>query len=51
MDLMLFIILSIAGMAFFALLSRKWGYRIGVGMAKKRMKDLGLTEEDKEAHK
>lgn len=51
MELLVFLILFSAGMLFFALLSRKWGYRIGVGMAKKHMKDLGVTEEDKEIHK
>lgn len=50
MDLLIFLLLFIVGMWIFALLSRKWGYRIGVGMAKKRMKDLGLTENDKEYH-
>jgi hypothetical protein len=50
MDLLLFLIIFAAGIFFFALISRKWGYRIGAGMARKRMKDLGLTDEDKEAH-
>ncbi len=51
MSLLLFLVLFLVGMWFFAFLSRKWGYRIGVGMAHKRMKDLGVTEEDKEIHK
>lgn len=51
MNLLIFLILFLAGMLFFAFITKKWGYQIGVGMAKKRMKDLGVTEEDKEIHK
>lgn len=50
MDLLIFILIAAAATMFFALISRKWAYRIGAGMAKKRIKDLGLTEEDKEVH-
>ncbi|MCH3960838.1 MAG: hypothetical protein LKF53_07915 [Solobacterium sp.] len=51
MDLILCLLLFIAGMFFFALLSKKWGYRVGVGMARKHMKDMGLTDEDQKKEK
>jgi hypothetical protein len=51
MNLIVYLLVFAAGMFVFAFFSRKWGYQVGVGIAKKRMKDLGLTEEDKEIHK
>lgn len=50
MELISFLICFIVGMAIMAWLSRNWGYRIGVGMAKKAMKKSGLFEENKEEH-
>lgn len=52
MDFIICIVLFAAGMFFFAVITKKFGYRIGVGMARKHLKDLYSSDDEPkdEAH-
>lgn len=50
MELLLMIAGAVLLTIGFAFLSRKFGYKIGAGLAKSQMEKMGLTEDDKEAH-